>query len=198
MNLQFRNSGRPRYETSGLPSAELCIGIIMSSLALTIASETPADAGLIEKLHERAFGPGRFARTASRMRETGSPDLSLAFVARVGSLLVGSIRQTPVKLADLNGLLLGPLTVEPAFEGKGIGRALMERSVGAAREQGYQLILLVGDVPYYARFGFKQVPMGRITLPGPVDPSRFLYLELGENILASISGKNIVVSQLSA
>ena len=158
----------------------------MTELALSIALETFADAAAIKALHERAFGPGRFARTASRMRETAETDARLCFTARVGTLLVGSIRLTPILIGELRGLILGPLAVEPAFEARGIGRSLIERSIGEAISAGYALIILVGDEPYYARLGFARVPQGRIMLPGPVDPARLLYLELGEDTLSSI------------
>ena len=163
----------------------------MSELNFTITPETSADASTIEKLHDRAFGPGRFTRTASRIRETGNDDPRLSFIARAGTLLVGSIRQTPVKISDLPCLLLGPLTVEPAFEGKGIGRALMKKSLEIAVHLGYKLVILVGDLPYYSKAGFKQVPMGRVTLSGPVDPSRLLYLELEEGTLNLIKNGSV-------
>jgi len=84
--------------------------------------------------------------------------------------------------------MLGPLTVDPAFEGRGIGAALMNRSIEAARETGHDLIMLIGDAPYYARFGFKVLPPGQLVLPGPVDPARFLALELVEGVLKQRSG----------
>ncbi len=85
-------------------------------------------------------------------------------------------------------LMLGPLTVDPAFEGRGIGAALMNRSIEAARTEGHDLILLVGDAPYYARFGFRVIPPGQLVLPGPADPARFLALELVEGVLAQRRG----------
>lgn len=84
--------------------------------------------------------------------------------------------------------MLGPLTVDPAFEGRGIGAALMNAAIEAAREHGHELILLVGDAPYYARFGFKPVRPGQLALPGPADPGRFLALELSAGVLAQRSG----------
>ena len=169
------------------------VSIIQSELNFTISLETSADTLNIEKLHDRAFGPGRFARTASRMREMGKDDPRLSFIAKAGTLLVGSIRQTPIKISDLPCLLLGPLTVEPAFEGKGIGRALMKKSLEIAAQHSYKLALLVGDLPYYSKAGFKQVPMGRILLPGPVDPSRLLYLELEPDILSAIKAGSVAI-----
>jgi predicted N-acetyltransferase YhbS len=152
----------------------------MTELSLSIRSEQPSDSDAIDRLHERAFGPGRFARTASRLRE-GAPHLyELSFTALVGTLLVGSVRLTPV--------MLGPLTVEPAFEARGIGAALMRRSLEAAKQNGHSLVLLVGDEPYYSRFGFRRIPPGHLVLPGPVNPMRFLAHELSEGALARANG----------
>jgi predicted N-acetyltransferase YhbS len=160
----------------------------MTSLPLTIRHELPLDAAAIERLHERAFGPGRFARTAFRLREGVAPDAGLTFAAHVGTFLVGSIRVTPVAAGGHTALMLGPLTVDPAFEGRGIGAALMNCSIEASRAAGYDLILLVGDAPYYARFGFQIVPPEQLVLPGPADPARFLALELVEGVLAERRG----------
>jgi len=161
---------------------------VMTSLPLTIRHELPADAAAIERLHERAFGPGRFARTAFRLREGAAPAADLTFASHVGTFLVGSVRVTPVSAGGSPALMLGPLTVDPAFEGRGIGAALMNRSIDAAREAGHDLIMLIGDAPYYARFGFKPIRPGQLVLPGPADPARFLALELVEGVLAQRSG----------
>jgi predicted N-acetyltransferase YhbS len=160
----------------------------VTQLPLVIRTELPADAPAIERLHERAFGPGRFARTASRLREGAPHVLDLSFTSHVGTMLVGSVRLTPVRAGQAPALVLGPLTVEPAFEGRGIGAALMTRSLDAARERGHALVLLVGDEPYYARFGFRRVPPGRLVLPGPVNPDRFLAAELAEGALEGAVG----------
>src|SRR5918998_3385314 len=133
----------------------------VTELSLIIRPEAAVDADAIQRLHERAFGPGRFARTAYRIREGAPHILDLSFTALVGTLLVGSVRLTPVKAGEQPGLFLGPLTVDPAFENRGIGAALIERALAAAREAGHALVLLVGDEPYYARFSFKRVPRGR-------------------------------------
>ena len=146
----------------------------MTTLAFIIQSESPGDAEVIERLHERAFGPGRFVRSSERVREMAEYDRHLSFVARVATLVVGSVRQTPIRIGDTPALLLGPLTVEPAFMGRGIGKALLERSIAEARNAGRHHIVLVGDETYYGRVGFKGVPAGRIKMPGPVDPGRVL------------------------
>ena len=160
----------------------------MTELSLQIRTEQPIDSEAIERLHERAFGPGRFARTASRLREGASHLLDLSFTALVGTLLVGSVRMTPVMAGGVPALMLGPLTVEPAFESRGIGAALMRRALDAAKAKGHTLVLLVGDEPYYSRFGFKRIPPQQLQLPGPVNPLRFLALELVEGALAGAKG----------
>lgn len=161
----------------------------MSELSLVLEPETPADAESILRLNERVFGPGRFARTAYRLRETTSADLSLSFVARVGTLLVGANAMTPIFIGSAPALLLGPLIVEPVFRSQGIGEALVTRSLDAAKEAGATVVILVGDEPYYARMGFKLVPPGRLALPGPVDPARVLYCELQAGAFEGVSGK---------
>src|SRR5215207_6442421 len=127
----------------------------MSDLSLTVLPESEADALPIERLHERTFGPGRFARTSFRIREQISHRLDLSFTARIGTLLVGSVRQTPVRIGDTAALFLGPMTIEPPFRSRGIGRALIERALADARTSDQRLSVLVGDAPYYGRFGFK-------------------------------------------
>src|SRR3990170_338142 len=99
----------------------------MNDLSLTILPETEDDALAIERLHERTFGPGRFARTAFRIREGVGHDRDLSFTARIGTLLVGSVRLSPVRIGDTKALLLGPLTLEPPFRDRGIGLALIGR-----------------------------------------------------------------------
>src|SRR5215510_1430325 len=160
----------------------------MNELALTIMRETAADSLAIERLHERTFGPGRFARTAFRIREGRGHLLDLSITARIGTLMVGSVRLTPICIGDTPALMLGPLTVEPPFRSHGIGRALIERSLDEARAKGGRLVLLVGDEPYYGRLGFKRVEKGRVTMPGPVDPRRLLIAELVDGAFEGVSG----------
>jgi predicted N-acetyltransferase YhbS len=160
----------------------------MTELSLTIRHEHPHDAHAIEKLHERAFGPGRFARTAYRLREGVPHEADLSFTALVGTLVVASIRLSRIVAGGVPALLLGPVTVDPAFERRGIGKALVTRAIAAAREAGHGLVVLVGDEPYYGRVGFRCVPRGQLTMPGPVDENRLLYLELVEGTLARALG----------
>ena len=123
----------------------------MSDLSVTILAETANDAQAIERLHERTFGPGRFVLSAYRIREHVDHLLDLSFTARIGTLLVGSVRQLPICIGDTKALLLGPLTVEPPFRSRGIGRALLERALKDAKAKEHRLVLLVGDESYYSR-----------------------------------------------
>jgi predicted N-acetyltransferase YhbS len=161
----------------------------MIDLVIRFSPQTPADAPAIEKLEERAFGPGRYARTAYRLREGVEADLALSFVAHVGTLLVGANRMTSILIDQTPALLLGPLTVEPAFRSQGLGEALVKKSLDAAREAGHALVLLVGDLDYYARLGFSRVPLGQIAMPGPVDPQRLLYCELRAGAFETTRGR---------
>jgi predicted N-acetyltransferase YhbS len=161
----------------------------MHDLSLILEPATDADAEPIERLNERVFGPGRYARTAYRIRETTDPDPALSFVARVGTLLVGASAMTPIVIGDTAAaLLLGPLIVEPVFRSQGIGEALVNRSLEAAKVACWKLVLLVGDESYYSRMGFQRAPKGQISLPGPVDPDRLLYCELEPGSLAAAKG----------
>ena len=162
--------------------------IIMTDLSLTIRPEAAGDAQAIERLHERTFGPGRFVLSAYRIREHVDHLLDVSFTARIGTLLVGSVRQLPILIGETQALLLGPLTVEPPFRSRGVGRLLMESALKVAREKGHRLVLLVGDEPYYSRVGFKPVAKGRVTMPGPVDPDRLLVAELAEGASEGLSG----------
>lgn len=160
----------------------------MSELALTIVPETAEDAVAIERLHERTFGPGRYARSAYRIREGRAHLLELSFTARIGTLLVGSLRLTPICIGETPALLLGPLTVEPPFRSHGIGKALVARALGDAKAKGHKLVVLVGDEPFYGKAGFKRIPKGQVKLPGPVDPARLLIAELQPGAFDGVGG----------
>jgi predicted N-acetyltransferase YhbS len=161
----------------------------MSSANFEIRLETDGDAQMLSDLSAQAFGPGRFTRSAYRVREGVPPVAPLCLCAAMDGRLVGGIRFTAVRIGDQDGAaLLGPLVVDPAEKGKGFGRALVEKGLNRARGEGFALVLLVGDMPYYARFGFKPVAPGQIVLPGPVDPSRLLALELVPGALGSAIG----------
>ena len=161
---------------------------VMSELALTILPETAGDAEAIDRLHERTFGPGRYARSAYRIREGRGHALDLSFTARIGTLLVGSVRLTPICIGNTPALLLGPLTVEPPFRSHGIGRALIDRALANAKAKRHTLVVLVGDEPFYGKAGFKRIPKGQVKMPGPVDPARLLVAELAPGAVNGIAG----------
>ncbi|WP_371346956.1 GNAT family N-acetyltransferase [Ancylobacter sp. IITR112] len=165
----------------------------MTELSISLLPETPADDAAIERLIARTFGPGRYARTAFRLREGNPHRRDLSFTASIGTMLVGSVRLTPILIGELPALLLGPLTVEPPFRSHGIGRRLVERALEAARaalgeEGAARAVMLVGDEPYYGRMGFQRVPRGQVSLPGPVDPARVLVCPLDATPLDAVRG----------
>jgi predicted N-acetyltransferase YhbS len=159
------------------------------SAPVSVRPVTPDDLPAISALHARVFGPGRFARSAYRIRER-APCLSRFCLAsfRDGMLIAG-IRFTEVTIGGRGGaLLLGPLAVEPSLAGQGHGKRLIADGLENARAAGLDLAVLVGDESYYGRFGFRIVPPGRITVPGPVDPARILAAELKAGALAGFQG----------
>src|ERR1700722_6456250 len=161
---------------------------VISDIALSIVAETPGDATAIERLHERTFGPGRHAKTAYRLREQVPHTLPLSFTARTGTLLVGSVRLSAIRIGDTKALLLGPLTVEPAFRERGVGLALIERALKEAAANGHKLVILVGGQPYSGKSGFKRAAPGRAIMPGPVDPALLLVAELVDGAFEGVSG----------
>jgi predicted N-acetyltransferase YhbS len=149
----------------------------------------PADLARICELHARTFGPGRFVRTAYRIREGTEAISPFCRAAVVGDQLVAAVKFTPIVIGGKGAaLLLGPLAVDPAFANRGYGRGLVARALEEARAAGISLVLLVGDEPYYGRLGFRRIPHGQIALPGPVDPDRLLAVELAPGALESYSG----------
>ena len=159
------------------------------SPTVTVRPVVPDDIPAIRDLQPRAFGPGRFARTAYRIREGLPPISRFCLVAVAGSELIAAIRFTQVKIGGVAGaLLLGPLAVEPAYAGLGHGKRLVADGLANAKAAGVRLSVLVGNEPYYARFGFVRVPPGQIWLPGPVDPMRILAAELAPGALAGYRG----------
>ena len=158
---------------------------------ITCEDTTSHDHDAIEHLLDLAFGSGRQGKTSYRLREGNSAVPGLSMVTRdAGVGVSGTISFWPLAIgARLSpALLLGPLAVHPDRQGLGIGIALMEEGLARARAQGHGLVLLVGDEPYYAKVGFRKLPDGLISLPGPVDPARFLYLELTPGALEGASG----------
>ena len=156
----------------------------------TIRHEVPADSAVVEHIVAAAFGPGRFAKSAYRLREGVNPIDALSFVTTVDGRVVGTVRYWPVDIGGAAALMLGPIAVERALQGQGLALALMQTSLDAARALGHRIVVLVGDEPYYGRAGFKQIrPLGCVTMPGPVDPARLLGLALVGGALEGLQGE---------
>jgi len=161
-----------------------------NAMTFEIREETAADAPVLSSLSAEAFGPGRFARTAYRVREGVPPVPGLSLTGWLDGVLVGGVRFTAIKIGEQDsGALLGPLVVDPQVKGKGYGKALVGEGLARAKQEGFRLVLLVGDMPYYGRFGFVPVMSGKVTLPGPVDPGRLLAIELETGVLEGVTGK---------
>ena len=158
-----------------------------------IRPEADADISVLYSLSAKVFGPGRFARSAYRVREGVAAVPGLSLTAWHDGRLVGGVRFTANRVGDHGGgLLLGPLVVDPALAGKGCGRALVQDGLARARDAGFGFVLLIGDMSYYGRFGFTPSAPGKIVLPGPVDPARLLAVELRDGALRHVVAGQIV------
>lgn len=147
------------------------------------------DLPALAQLSAATFGPGRFARTAYRVREGAPPVSPYCRVCLIGERIIAAVRFTPILIGGQGAaLLLGPLVVDPEFANQGHGRGLAAGALEAAGANGVRLVVLVGDEPYYGKLGFRRIPRGQITLPGPVDPDRLLAAELVEGSLTDYAG----------
>ena len=156
---------------------------------VVIGAEQPGDAPAREALLDLAFGPGRFRKTSEKLRKGRLPADGLAFVAYEGERLAGTVRLWNIAAGTAGeALLLGPLAAHPDLQGRGIGGRLMAYAIGEAARLGHRAILLVGDAPYYARFGFERRFAEGLSLPGPVEAERFLGLELVAGSLKDARG----------
>jgi predicted N-acetyltransferase YhbS len=161
----------------------------LQPLAFSLVAESDGDIAARENLLDRAMGPGRKRKSSEKLRRGRKPSEGLALVARGSDgSLAGTVRLWDVAAGDRAALLLGPLAVDPALKGAGIGGALMRLAIEEARRLGHKAILLVGDAPYYARFGFTAEKTGALAMPGPYERHRFLALELEEGALDGAQG----------
>lgn len=145
----------------------------------TLAQERPQDWWEVEALFDTAFAPGRSALSSYRLREDVAPVAGLCRVARdEAGILGGAIRYWPVMVGLRDALLLGPVAVHPTAQGEGLGAALIRDTMARAAERGYERVLLVGDAPYYARFGFRR--LAGVEMPPPTNPDRVLGADLVE------------------
>jgi predicted N-acetyltransferase YhbS len=154
----------------------------------TIRHERPADAPAREALLDLAFGHCRFDKTSQRLRDGQHPADGLSFVATGFGRVIGTVRLWRVAAGMNPALLLGPLAVHADFRTCGIGAALMRRALGDAATRGHAAVLLVGDAPYYARFGFSADKTDRLWLPGPCEADRLLARELQPGALDGACG----------
>jgi predicted N-acetyltransferase YhbS len=161
----------------------------MNASDVTYLPETPAHDTEIEHINEEAFGPGRFARAAYKIREGGPHERTLSFVAMHDGAVIASVRLTRIAAGEGRALLLGPLAVRPAFKNLGIGRRLVAIALEAAGKAGAAAVVLVGDEPYYGPLGFKRVPRGQISMPRPVDLDRILAAEIEPGAVALLTGE---------
>jgi predicted N-acetyltransferase YhbS len=175
----------PRYEGPMNPSASPAKP---AGLEPVLKVERPEDLPVVDVLVERAFGPGRFAKTAERLRERSEPLHDLSVVAWSDDVAVGSVRMWPIHIGDRPAVLLGPFAVEDAWRSRGLGGQLIEAACAAAARAGVGVVLLVGDEPYFRKFGFEAVPHGRAVLPGPVDGRRVLWRALQPGALEGVQG----------
>lgn len=144
-----------------------------------IVSASSVSEDEVQALYHLVFGPGRFAKTAERLRERNQRVEEACFVARDAEGLVGAVQFWPVMAGKAVGaVLLGPLAINPRRRGDGIAFKLMEAGIDVCAARGEQAVILVGDEPYYARAGFSRARAGRFTMPGPVDANRILVREL--------------------
>ena len=150
---------------------------------------TSADDVFVDDLQAIAFGPGRFARTAFRVRERFPIDPSLSLIAEVDGTACGSVWMTPISVDGMKGYLLGPLATHPNFRKRGAGKLLAREvsKLALARGEGH-FVLLVGDQDYYCPLGWEITTPGNIQFPGPVDPSRVLLLSDQEGLAKSLKG----------
>lgn len=156
---------------------------------VTTRHATVADIPAISQLHSTVFGPGRFVRSAYRVREGKGLHSRFCRLALSGGRLIAALRLTQIKIGGVGGaVLLGPIAVDPEWAGKGFGRRLITEALEEMRSAGVALVVLVGDEPYYGRLGFKPVSPGQIVFPGPVNPARILACELADGALARYRG----------
>lgn len=156
---------------------------------LVYLTEDASHDAAIELINEEAFGPGRFARAAARIREQGPHDMALSFICADRGETIASVRMTPVIAGGVKGHLLGPLAVRPSHKNMGIGRELVRIAVEAARRKGSEAVILVGDPPYYMPLGFEKVAYGALAFPAPVDPGRVLVVPLEKNVHPRLKGE---------
>ncbi len=158
-----------------------------------LTPETNEDWWEVEALYDLVFAPGREALSSYRLRNGVSPLQDLCLVARDGEgILAGAIRFWPVKIGSVKALLLGPVAVHPTYQGEGLGGYLILDSLDRARDLGWERVLLVGDAPYYGRFGFERLI--DVAMPPPTNPKRILGVALTDGSWSGVTGEVVQFS----
>lgn len=174
---------------SPAPSAATAAVSAASTRVPTVRPATSADDAFIEDLQAIAFGPGRFAKTAYRIRERFKIDPSMSLIAEVDGVACGSVWMTPISIGGINGWMLGPLATHPNFRKLGAGKLLAREVTRRALARGDgQFVMLVGDRDYYCPLGWEPTTLGNIEFPGPVDPTRVLLFAEDKSLAATIAG----------
>lgn len=151
------------------------------------AQETPEDWWEVEALFDLSFAPGRSALSSYRLRDAVPPVSELCLTARdADHILAGAIRYWPVQVAKMAALLLGPIAVHPTRQGEGLAAQLIRESLNRAKDLGWKRVMLVGDAPYYQRFGFAKLE--QVIMPAPTNPDRVLGVELVPGAWANLAG----------
>ena len=153
----------------------------------TLSAETQDDWWEVEALYDLSFAPGREALSSYRLRDGVPPVAALSSVARDSDgILAGAIRYWPIQIGAHTALLLGPVAVHPTRQGEGLGGALVRDSLGRAKENGWERVMLVGDAPYYNKFGFSRLE--GVFMPPPTNPERILGLDVDSGTWAGVQG----------
>ena len=159
------------------------IALTSKAAPFAIRAERASDVAAREALLDACFGGNRHARTCQRLRDGRAPAEGLSLSAVAEGRLVGTVRLWHVSVGGIPALMLGPLAVEASSRQLGVGAALMDHALAAAKARGHRAVILLGDAPYYARFGFSAVRTGELRLPGAFERDRLLGLELREGAL---------------
>jgi predicted N-acetyltransferase YhbS len=159
------------------------IALLSDAAPFVIRAERASDVVARETLLDACFGENRSLRTCQRLRDGRAPAEGLALSVVAEGRLVGTLRLWHVSAGDRPALVLGPLAVDNTCRKLGVGAALMDHALAAAKARGHRAVILLGDAPYYARFGFSATKTGELSLPGPFERDRLLGLELSEGAL---------------
>lgn len=156
--------------------------------APSIVPEAEAHAPAIERVLDRAFGPGRFAKPSERVREFARHNMAVSRVARLEGAVVGCCRIYDVSIGETPALFLGPLAVDPAAQHHGLGHRLVRETLSACAAGGGRVVFLMGEPSFFSVLGFKQIPDGRVAMPVPSEQRRLQWIALAHGALDAVSG----------